>query len=105
LGKICPFDHRQPESTASSTGGGVRRALLPGATPARAKQHGEMRFHRARASPARGHNSTAAWQRALLEGGPANNLTRAGVCREGEFCQGELSFEGSAGSASPSRVE
>ena len=30
---------------------------------------------------------------------------RVGVCHEREFHQGELNFEGSAGSASPSRVE
>jgi hypothetical protein len=36
-----------------------RRALLSGATLARATQHGGVCFHRARASSARGHNSTA----------------------------------------------
>jgi len=52
---------RWPAPRHASQGTTARRlALLSGATSARAKQHGGVCFHRARASAARGQNSTAA---------------------------------------------
>ena len=96
---------RQQSKTAAR-----RLALLSGATSARAKQHGGVYFHRARASAARGHNSTAARastschvnsqspaarRRALVQSGhgatsTAMALQHGGVrfCRSGRGSQG-----------------
>ena len=52
--RLCRSGHGSQGTAAR------RRAFLSGATLARATQHGGVCFHRARASSARGHNSTAA---------------------------------------------
>jgi hypothetical protein len=74
---------REPKSTAAC-------AFLPGAASARAKQRGGVRFHRARTSPTRGRNSTAACMRFCVapRQQPEHNSTAACASAERRGSQG-----------------
>jgi hypothetical protein len=115
--KKTAFARRPAPRHAGQGTAARRRALLSGATPATAKQHGGVCFHRARALAARRRNSTAAcastWRhvnsqstaarrRALPQSGHgATSTARAQQHGGARFCR---SGHGSQGTAARRRA-